>query len=340
MLGTTQAQMKISRSSALTRAKNLTITTKDGQTYYYLISSNDMPIMHLDDGSVRIGKQVFEKQDIKSMRFKEMTHLLMDEDSVTFFNKTTLNHDLIGLRRGFHTNKWNTLILPFSLTGEQIKDAFGEDAQLAKPIGFNAEDYSVLDFQSIDLNTEGSVVEANYPYLILPTREPDVASGNPLGNFYSSRVYGPLYLIPQVSLDANQTIPRHQMASADGTNTIRFRGTYYALDGTYIVGSTVKNKKVAPKTLTLDEDAQTFVHNEDSVAVKAFRSWIQVTKGDPQEMKFCIDGIELTDGIVDIGESQPALHNKEGIYDLSGRRITTPTRKGIYIINGKKVAIK
>ena len=340
MLSPTQAQMKVARSSALTRAKNLTITTKDGQTYYYLISSNDMPMMHLDDGFVRIGKQVFEKQNIKSMRFKEMAHLLMDEDSVTFFNKTTLNHDLIGLRREFHTNKWNTLMLPFSLTGEQLRDAFGEDAQLAKPIGFNTEDNSILDFQSIDLNTDESVVEANYPYLILPTREPDVASGSPLGNFYSSRVYGPLYLIPEVSLDANQTIPRHQMTSTDGINSIRFRGTYYALDGTYIVGSSVKNKKVAPQSLTLDEDAQTFVYNEDSVAVKAFRSWVQVVKGNPQEMKFCIDGIELTDGIVDIGESQPDLRDKEGIYDLSGRRVAMPTRKGIYIINGKKVAIK
>lgn len=339
MLGTIQAQMKVSRSSALVGAKNMVITTTDGYVYNYLVSDNDIPLIQLSGNSISIGELTLEKSKIKSIRFKEMVHLLMDEDSVTFNTSATMEHGLIGLRRDFAINKWNSIILPLDLTGKQIRDAFGEDAQLAQIVGFNSEDQTIIDFQTQNLNTDDVVLNANSHYLIYPTREPDVASGKAIANFYSSRVYGPLYLIPDVSLVANQSIPRFQITTTNGNTSLLFRGTYYALDGTLLSGSTVKNKKVAPNTYTLDEDAQTFVLNEDSIIVKAFHSYIQIKKSESQNLKFCIDGIELTDGISEIEEMTDSKNNNY-IFDLSGRRVAVPTRKGIYIINGKKVVIR
>ncbi len=338
LLGATlplQAQMKVTRSSALTGAKNLTVTTTGGQTYHYLVSSNDSPMVRFAADSIYIEKDGFKKAEVTSLRFKSLPRLLLNEDSTTFDKTATLDHGLLALRCNLTLTGWNSLVLPISITGRQLTDAFGEGTLLAGIKGINEEDATIVDFQTIDIVDDEIAIKANNHYLILPTKEADVDSNHTLYGFATKRVPGPIYLIPNVSMKVNQTARYQTIKSADEQTQVRFRGTYLTLDG-----SSTKNKKVAPGAYTLNDDTQLFALNEDSATVKAFHSWATDISAEPKPLKFYIDGVELTDGIV-APQSDLGAKNKEdwATYDLSGRRVVSPQR-GIYITRGRKIYIK
>jgi hypothetical protein len=120
------------------------------------------------------------------------------------------------------------------------------------------------------------------------------------------------------------------------------------LDGTEVVGSSVRNKRVAPGMYYLNDEGK-MEFSQDSLTVQAFRSWIHDITSETQTLRFYIDGIgeditALTDAIatphMDGEEAQPT------IYTLSGQRIANrksanrSLQRGIYIVNGRKVAIK
>lgn len=327
------AQMKATRSSALTGAKNLMLTTTSGTTYYYLVSSNDIQTLYFSSDSLRIGKDAFAKSKIKSLRFHALPRMLMDEDSTTYYRYKTLDYGLLALKRTLTIGEWNTLVLPFDLTGRQLRDAFGEDAKLATIRGIGEDDQTAIEFETISLDTDERVLRANYHYLLCPTKEPDVAEGSSLSGFGSTRVKGPLYMFPNVSLKANQSARYQTLKSADETTQVRFRGTYVLLDG-----STSSNKKLAPNTYTFSEEQYNFVLHEDSVCLGAFRSWLVDISTESKPLSFYVDGVELKDGLEGI-KYEGARTQDAHIYDLSGRCVTTPKRKGIYIINGKKVVM-
>ena len=331
-----RGQMKATRTAALTGARNLTLTTVKGTTYYYLVSSNDVQTLHFGESGVRIGQDEFAEGEIQSMRFRSLPRLLMDEDSLTFNKKMVLDHGLVALRRTLGLGCWNSIVLPIDLTGTQLRDAFGEDAQLAGIRGVSEEDETAIEFQTLDLATDDVVLKANNHYMLKPTKEPDVSSTASLANFAQGRVKGPIYLFPNVSLRTNQT-PRFQtVESKDGGTQVRFRGTYTTLDG-----SAKLNQKVEPGVYTLDEETHGFVLNEDSVAVKAFRSWVKDISQESKALRFYVDGVELADGIGEIVQSTKfKVQSGDAVFDLSGRCVSAPKRRGIYIINGKKVVIR
>lgn len=63
------------------------------------------------------------------------------------------------LKRTFVNDAWNTLVLPFSLTAEQVKAAFGEDTKLAA-FSDDAANVALVHFK------ETESIEANVPVLI------------------------------------------------------------------------------------------------------------------------------------------------------------------------------
>ena len=333
MLTYASAQQRAARNTALLSAKNLMVTTTSGSVYYYLVSSNDIPVMYLSKDTIRIGQDKFAKSKIKSMRFHAMPRFIMDEDSLTFNKSIALDHALVALRRTLVISKCNSIVLPIELTGSQVLDIFGSEAQLASPSGISDDDLTAVEFKTIDLNTDNVVMKPNYHYLIRPSREPDVLSTRWLSGFASERISGPIYLMPNISMKVSQSPRLQSFYSNDKTTKVRFRGSYYLLDG-----STTSNKKVQPGAYTLDAEDGHFVLNEDSVAVKAFQSWVLDLSEDPKNLKFYIDGVELTDGISNISIDRSKTYGHT--YDMSGRMVPEPSKKGIYIINGKKIAIK
>lgn len=340
-----------SRQNVLTGAKNLTLTTTKGTTYYYFISSEQTQMMQLSD-SLHIGGDSFGFNEVKEMRFRSLARVVMNEDSTTYDKTLTMDHALLALRRDFQVGKWNSLVVPFDMTGLQVLDAFGEEAVLATVRGVREADETVVEFQTIDLNTSEVVLQANLHYLLRPTREADVVAGRSLYSFSTTAIPGPIYLIPNVSMKANQNARLQTFQNEAGTRKVRLRGTYLRLDDSVVSGRSIRNRRIAPGTYLLDEEG-IMVLNEDSTIVGAFRSWVENLSEDGRPLKFYIDGIGeylnvVATGIEELQDNgQWTMDNeimddgKPVVFDLSGRRMPEGRLpKGIYIVNGKKVAIK
>lgn len=46
----------------------------------------------------------------------------------------------VRVKRTIKANEWSTLVLPFAMTAEQVKSAFGNDVQLADFTGVETEE--------------------------------------------------------------------------------------------------------------------------------------------------------------------------------------------------------
>lgn len=66
----------------------------------------------------------------------------------------------VTLKRKFVANKWNTLVLPFAVSAEDVKAKFGNDAKVVE--------YSNAEDVNIKFTTSTKGIEANVPVLIMP----------------------------------------------------------------------------------------------------------------------------------------------------------------------------
>jgi hypothetical protein len=266
------------------------------------------------------------------MRVEVPQKFVLNEDSTTF-TPYSVDHGLLALRRSLQVNKWNSLVVPVSLNGRQIVDAFGEGTQLAvfKDM-IEGDTEAQVNFQTISLDTDDEVLAANIHYLIRPTREPDIALGKTSTvNYGTARVPGPAYLIADAMMDAASKTPQYRTVQSDQKN-VRLR-----LTGTY----TLRDNKQKVVNAFLVNDEGNFIMQTDSVAVKAFSSWILPARNTNETaIHFYVDGISLSGDIMGVAQVENGKRKIDHYYDLQGRRVVTPQKRGIYIINGKKVFVK
>lgn len=339
------------RRTVVLGAKNMLLTLSNGTTYYYMVTSESPAVLKMQEENVLIGSDIFGKSDIKSIRFKEMERILLNEDSTVYNTALTFEHGLVGLRRSLNTGKWNSIVLPFTLTGEQILDAFGEGTMVAEFKGIKEDDNVTVELNSLDLNTSEVVMKANYCYLIRPTNDPDYPAEQRVTTFGGTKLYGPIYLLPNINMSANQS-PRTQLfSSEDKATSIRLRGTYAMLDGSIKTGTVVRNKKVAPGTFMINDEGL-MAENADSTIVKAFASWI-VNDGETKSLRFYINGAEEDISAIADAICLPSLFTTKSeadVYDIHGRRIahlkdgetigSLNLPSGIYIVRGMKVVVR
>lgn len=108
----------------------------------------------------------------------------------------TLDNTYVKLNRTLVANKWNTLCVPFAISGEEIKANFGEGTLVEK---FEAVNGNTVNF------ADATSIEAGVPYLIKPT------------------VAGTTYTFngKEVSADAPKT---------EGNTDVTFQGIYSPTD--------------------------------------------------------------------------------------------------------------
>lgn len=72
----------------------------------------------------------------------------------------------VRVHRTINANEWSTIVLPFAMTEAQVKEAFGEDVQLADFTGYDVIEESG-NIIGITVNfDEVTAIEANHPYII------------------------------------------------------------------------------------------------------------------------------------------------------------------------------
>lgn len=163
---------------------------KDGVTYYY-----DTEWVCLDD--IKISYMglapAFFYENEESLDYLVFDESLVNIDGLITDRPSAVPDNIysgaVSLERTLKKNQWNSFSFPIPLTGEQIRLAFGEDAQLLElnSIGGMSHNSNVIDFMSVDLKMAvidpynvTPVVEPGKMYLLKPTGDP-VTGADPFG---------------------------------------------------------------------------------------------------------------------------------------------------------------
>lgn len=107
---------------------------------------------------------------------------------------------IYNIRRYFNVGKWESLILPCTLTGDQVKQTFGGDQEVKLSVYDRVEGTCVY-FKTVDTDKEGIV--AGKPYIIKVGKKADIETKNdeytfPWGNNTTVKVKGPIYQVKGV----------------------------------------------------------------------------------------------------------------------------------------------
>lgn len=86
--------------------------------------------------------------------------------STGLYGKTGKLTDVIVDNRTYKANQWNTFCLPFDLTIEQLKTAFGNDVEIVDHVGMDLDGKTMLFAPVTDATLYGG-----FPYFIKPTSE-------------------------------------------------------------------------------------------------------------------------------------------------------------------------
>ena len=241
------------------------------------------------------------------------------------------------IRRYFNVGKWESLILPCSLTGDQVKQTFGGEQGVQLSV-FEKVDGTCVYFRAVNLDNEG--IDAGTPYIIKVGKQADIESKNieytfPWGNDAKVKVKGPIYQVKGV-------VP--PTFEGDGVTTgvktfddyeVQFHGFYYDPGAAPAKAYVVNNGNM----YHLSSDWNNFVGTSWYVTITD-------ADGNAKALSFSFDGDSSTTAIENVTRQEDAAVQTDGfVYNLSGQRVGTRINmsnlsSGIYIVGGKKVVVK
>ena len=280
-----------------------------------------------------------------------------------FMNPNEKGHysGAVCLERTFKKDQWNSFSFPLPLTGVQLREAFGNDAVLAKihSIGGLSQNPNVIDFETVSLKTSNKVVEPGNFYLLKPTAKPvkGVDSRGDEAEFYQM---GRMFFSINEEESDSETFPfldltkwndGTQTFSGETNNGIAWVNYIQTSDFTNFEpgtsGSIVKNGIYAPDGAYVVSN-NTIYHINKDTRLKGFRGWLILDHPIPPSSTptMAVNGqfsIEGTETVISELPVRMQLPSSTAVYDLSGRRIGTigmNLSKGLYIVNGKKYLVK
>lgn len=228
-------------------------------------------------------------------------------------------------------DKWYTMCLPFAMTSQQLKSAYGSKVEVVEfnevKTGTDAKGKKTVTFCFTKRVNE---TKAHHPYMIHPAMHKGTQTG------VRNTIVG-ISKQPEKaeSLQANKEAP------------IIKDGVTYTFIGSYDTG-----KKLQPYSYY-------YFSGDETTWPNGFYKWGAVESGQWTPYTACIlashnDGAgakaiimypsqatdATTNGINTISSSR--IHLSDGkVYTISGQEVNAESvRKGIYIINGRKIAIK
>lgn len=243
---------------------------------------------------------------------------------------------IYNIRRYFNVGKWESLILPCTLTGDQVKQTFGGDQEVKLSV-FDKVEGTCVYFKTVDTDKEGIV--ADELYIIKVGKEADIKTKNeeytfPWGNNTTVKVKGPIYqvkgVVPPTFIDDGVT--REEIS---GGYKVQFHGFYYDPGAAPANAYVVNNGDM----YHLDSDWNNFVGTSWYVTITD-------AKGNAKALSFSFDDDSSTTAIESVAEQENAAVQTDGyVYNLSGQRVGTRNdmsnlSSGIYVVAGKKFVVK
>ena len=306
--------------------------------------------------------------------------LVLDEmrDNLNYLVNTTNTYEntTLHLNKTLTKNKWNSLVLPVSLTKDQLQSAFGANVRLAKLKTLTS---TAIEFESVNLNEKAFtdvVLDAYMPYIIFPEKEMDANNTTdytasltvkgqnepikvnvPAGHYSIAKVTN--VDLSKIGKDNNWKAPLveaddHSIA-AYGTFARTFGKYTEKEDGTYSdVTTDPKNPIITGRDDLVDcyfFDKGNMYHSTTRPrGLRGFSCWFKpkdTTKA--QSVSFTLDGVTPngTTGIEEIlaDYEQPVSRFANGVYNLNGQLVkqgssTAGLPSGMYIVGGKKCIVR
>ncbi len=199
---------------------------------------------------------------------------------------------------------WGTMVLPYSMTAEQLKDAFGDDVKVAN---LSAVDGTVLKFDETTQAVTGGV-----PFLISGVTKP--------GPFVAKGV------------------TEFATESSKSVGGIDFIGTYANMGSTafttkdyFFVATSDKLTRVSRDGMKMVlKGYRAYFHDGSAAGAKSFT----VSIGDSEATG--IDDIHGEEGNHDVYD----LQGRKVASDLPWSEAKHLLRQGVYIVNGKRMIVK
>lgn len=275
----------------------------------------------------------------------------------------TLQKSIVYLHRTMNTDKWNSLVLPISLTVGQVKSIFGDQVHISEFKGAYDENHPQrIIFDPITANRndpDAIAIEEGKLYLVKPTADGGMPQEQPEKTF----TYGD----KTISVTNYYTIVgvtfKHKKDVKDINYSARVMGTtgnedFDTKQQVQFVGTYVKcfdNNNNIP--------ANSYVLNGNNVGgttglwyyrivptnTKGFRGWLQSVEGQASKVfEYEIEGVveQVNGNTTAIDGIEAAQQHSANIYNLNGQLVrqgatsTEGLPSGLYIVGGKKLVVK
>lgn len=234
----------------------------------------------------------------------------LDEESTTAPTAAT-DVDVI-VKRTISANTWSTICLPFVMSENQVKSAFGEDVQLGDFTSYETTEDANENITNIDVKFESvTAIDANHPYII------KVSSA-----------------ISEFAVEGVNIEPEEEpCVEYDNGKTGTKRDVYGTFIGTYTA------ETVVPENCLFLSDNK-FFYSTGRTSMLAFRGYFDFE--DKLASLSSSNSIQMrigdnTESISDIENDKQ--QEQTSVIDLLGRRVKN-LEQGFYIVNEKKVFIK
>lgn len=273
----------------------------------------------------------------------------------------TLQKSIVYLHRTMNTDKWNSLVLPISLTVGQVKSIFGDQVHISKFVGAKEDHPQRIVFDPItaDRNDPDAIaIEADKLYLVKPTTDGGMPQRQAVKTFnkdgYNISVTD-YYTIVGVTFKKKSEIADDAYSGRvmgdtgsedfDTKQQVQFVGTYVkCFDNDLIPAhSYVLNGNNKGGTAGL------WYYRTVETKTKGFRGWLQSANGQASKgIEYEIEGVvdQVNGDVTAIEGIEAAQQHSANIYNLNGQLVrqgatsTEGLPSGLYIVGGKKVVVK
>ena len=327
---------------AITEGAGLDLLT--GLSVYGLLLRNDKD----GDGTPDVDEPADDcKQDLvfqENEKLSDKRGKTYKENLTMYFQRTFVVDEL--------NNKWNSLIMPVSLTKAQFTQAFGETAQLAQANKvYEANNGNlIIGFSLVEeTDAQSPYLVANKPYIIKVAKDfvekHTIKEKTPQLTIDAGPLTGQVYTVDN-SLAAGGISYTYDETTGDGPVSVDFTvdaaiTTKWGMTDLKFNGSYNNHQNL---------DADSYIWNKGMLYhltktnhwMKGYRCWLVPSWVNSENAKLLTFGFgdgETTG--VDVPFADISTNNTK-VYNLNGQRVDNMlgVQPGIYIVNGKKVVVK
>ncbi|MEE0669891.1 hypothetical protein [Prevotella sp.] len=266
---------------------------------------NDINMIISMTGSVKVKFYSTNKRFfLDEVMVKDIPTVTLDETATnnTIEAKSGVN---VTLKRTMVANEWNTICLPFDVTYDKAKAAFGDNVKIVELDTKAAVDANVLSFKA------STGIVAATPYLIKPSAVADE------------------YTFENVDI-TNKAADYSTTANVD----VAFKGIYNMVD----ITKDVVEFGATYYAAFLGADNKIYKAKSNGNKTKGFRAYFAIPKSaSASALRVVIDGTATSIKNID----SEVVESNAPVYNLQGQRVDgnnlTP---GIYVKAGKKFVVK